>query len=169
MMNRKVSIYKFIAYGFLAIAVFLVQTSAGLDLRVAGIRLDLLPAVVAAVALFEGAGYGTLVGGVTGVLYDLAGTGIEGLYPIFFLVFGMMAGFFGERYFKKNFLAVLVMTGAALFFIGIFRGGVSLSLLGGVEFSAAVKTVAMETAAGMIGSPIVYLAVYGINGKLKIE
>jgi hypothetical protein len=27
----------------------------------------------------------------------------------------------------------------------------------------------METAAGMIGSPIVYLAVYGINGKLTIE
>lgn len=60
-------------------------------MRIFGSAVDLLPALVTAAALLGGPAEAAVVGVMVGICYDLSFTGVDGLYPLFFLLFGYAA------------------------------------------------------------------------------
>ena len=79
-------------------------------LHLFGARLDLLFSVPAAVALFETPAVGAAVGLMTGILYDLAGTGVEGLLPLYFMLFATFAAAISGRYLRRIWPSHLLLT-----------------------------------------------------------
>jgi len=85
MQRDRTTTYKIVSYTIFLIVLYLLETATPLGgLKLFGARLDLLFSVPAAVALMENPAVGAAIGLTTGILYDLAGTGVEGLLPLYF-------------------------------------------------------------------------------------
>lgn len=44
-----------------------------------------------------------------GICYDLSFTGVDGLYPLFFLLFGYAAGKLCQRLLTRNYISMLIL------------------------------------------------------------
>ncbi|MDO5547575.1 MAG: rod shape-determining protein MreD [Eubacteriales bacterium] len=75
---------------------FVVESSLGIRISVFGAHFDFLPPLVAASALCLGCPAGLVCGTLAGLLYDVSGAGIQGLYPIYYMIFGIFCGLMGE-------------------------------------------------------------------------
>lgn len=92
MQREHISIPKLIAYVLFSVIIFALQTGTFGGMRIFGSAVDLLPALVTAAALLSGPAEAAVVGLTVGICYDLSFTGVDGLYPLFFLLFGYAAG-----------------------------------------------------------------------------
>ena len=88
MQREHISIPKLIAYVLFSVIIFALQTGTFGGMRIFGSAVDLLPALVTAAALLSGPAEAAVVGLTVGICYDLSFTGVDGLYPLFFLLFG---------------------------------------------------------------------------------
>ena len=79
-------IVKYIVYLLFLIVLYSIET-ANIPMEIMGFRIDLLPCVPAAVALMEGPVLGGFIGFMTGMLYDIGFIGVEGLFPIYYMLF----------------------------------------------------------------------------------
>ena len=79
------------------LAAYVCQTSLGLRVSIFGAHIDLLPPLLAAVGVVMGSGAGMVCGLVVGLLYDISGSGIDGVYPLYYMIWGIACGFYGER------------------------------------------------------------------------
>lgn len=77
-------------------AIYILQTSFGARLALFGGHLDLLPMVTAAAGFCMGSSAGLFCGLYAGILYD-AGAGIEGIYPMYYMFWGILCGYLGTR------------------------------------------------------------------------
>ena len=117
---------KLTGYLLLLFLFYLIETANGIPISVCGYRIEVLCCFVAAAALFDGPMLGGCVGFAVGVLYDLSFIGVEGAYPIYFMLFGIFAGFFAERFLQKIFPSMLLLTGSCILLLGAFRFPVML-------------------------------------------
>ena len=92
MQREQLSIPKVVLYILFVLLIYVLQTSLFGTWSIRGYHLDLLPALVAAAALLDGPVEGVIIGITVGLFYDLGFIGIDGLYPLFFLIFGFIAG-----------------------------------------------------------------------------
>ena len=92
MQREHISIPKLIAYVLFSVIIFALQTGTFGGMRIFGSAVDLLPALVTAAALLGGPAEAAVTGVTVGICYDLSFTGVDGLYPLFFLLFGYAAG-----------------------------------------------------------------------------
>ena len=115
MQRDRTTTYKIVIYAVFLVILYLLETATGLGgLHLFGARLDLLFSVPAAVALFETPAVGAAVGLMTGILYDLAGTGVEGLLPLYFMLFATFAAAISGRYLRRIWPSHLLLTAAAI-------------------------------------------------------
>lgn len=121
MQREQVSIPKLILYVLLSVLLFVLQTSILGGISIFGYRVDLLPALVAAAALLDGPREGAVVGIAVGLLYDLSTVGTDGLYPIFFLLFGLIAGGVSRLSLSRNYISMLILTAAEMLLSGLMR------------------------------------------------
>ena len=75
---------------------YVLQTAFGAHMRVFGGGLDFLPILTAAVGMCMGSSAGLVCGLYAGILYDL-GAGIEGLFPMYYMFWGILCGYIGEH------------------------------------------------------------------------
>ena len=87
MQREHISIPKLIAYVLFSVIIFALQTGTFGGMRIFGSAVDLLPALVTAAALLGGPAEAAVTGVTVGICYDLSFTGVDGLYPLFFLLF----------------------------------------------------------------------------------
>ena len=158
MQRDRTTTYKIVIYAVFLVILYLLETATGLGgLHMFGARLDLLFSVPAAVALFETPAVGAAVGLMTGILYDLAGTGVEGLLPLYFMLFATFAAAISGRYLRRIWPSHLLLT----------AGG--MLILRGIQFVAAailgqaypvlpfLRSMYGEILAAIVLSPLIYL------------
>lgn len=80
----------------LMVLCFVAESSVGIRVSVFGAHIDFLPPIIAASALFLGCPAGLVCGVLAGALYDVSGVGVEGLYPIYYMIGGIACGLYGE-------------------------------------------------------------------------
>jgi rod shape-determining protein MreD len=94
---------------------FIVESSLGIRITVFGAHFDFLPPIIAASAVCLGCPAGLVCGFLAGMLYDAAGAGIEGLYPIYYMFCGILCGLMSEtRKRQTNRLLMTVFFGVGM-------------------------------------------------------
>lgn len=154
---------KWAAYSFLLLAVYLVQSTAGLRLGFFGYAANLTPFLVASVALFEGHIGAASFGFAAGLLVDLSNVGPEGLWPGYYLLYGAFAGYFALKYFRPTFLAGLIFGAGAIAVAFLFQCVFYLVPVYGPSLLFFVKTFFSELLVSMVFSPLVFFPAKYIN------
>ena len=124
MQREHISIPKLIAYVLFSVIIFALQTGTFGGMRIFGSAVDLLPALVTAAALLGGPADVVAVHAVhacVGICYDLSFTGVDGLYPLFFLLFGYAAGKLCQRLLTRNYISMLILTAFECVLLGLLR------------------------------------------------
>ena len=130
MQRERISIPKIVLYIVVALLLYVLQSSWFGMWSIRGYHLDLMPALVAAAALLDGPAEGVIVGVAVGLFYDLGFVGIDGLYPLFFILFGLVAGAMSRLTLSGTYISMLLMTAcpppASTPLIAIFKAAVVL-------------------------------------------
>jgi len=150
-----------VCYGLILLAAYLVSTSST-PLRILDYRVDLLICVPAAVALMDGPYMGMAFGVATGIAYDMAMTGVEGLYPIYFMVFGVAAGLFARRFLRRIFPSMLLLTVACVVCLAAFRLLGMFILQLHFDLLLYLQRVCGEAMLTAVLSPLVYFPAYAV-------
>jgi len=134
----------------LVVVALAVQTSRWLRLPIAGVKPDLLLALVYYFARFEGAASGTILGFLVGLLEDLTNPAAFGLGALAKCTVGFLTGRYwaGRRMFKANWRAQMLTLFTAVvlhdfIYLLFYTGGHPLqflSLLVRVSLPSAVYT-----------------------------
>lgn len=161
MQRERPPVLKIVLYILFLILVYVLET-ANMPLSVFGFHIDLLPCIPAAVALMEGPLLGGLLGLLTGVLYDVGFVGVDGLFPIYYMLFGIAAGALSMRFLRRMFPSMLLLNTCGMLIISLFRYGFTVLLAGGTSFPLAFQSMCGEILVTVALSPIVYLPVRAI-------
>lgn len=121
MQREQICIPKVILYVVYALVFYAVQSSLFGAWSIRGFHLDLMPAFVAAAAVLDGPMEGVILGVTVGLLYDLGFTGMEGAYPVFFLLYGLFAGVFSRLALSRNYISVIMLNAVQMLLLGLIR------------------------------------------------
>ena len=165
MQRERLSIPKILLYILVALAVYVLQTSLFGAWSIRGYRLDLLPALVAAAALLDGPAEGVIVGIAVGLFYDLGFIGIDGLYPLFFMLFGLVAGAMSRLTLSGSYVSMLLMTAFEMVALGLLRYFTYLLPRAGASFVLVLQQIVGGTLLACLFSFIVYLPMRKISRK----
>ena len=154
MQREHISIPKLIAYVLFSVIIFALQTGTFGGMRIFGSAVDLLPALVTAAAL------------LSGICYDLSFTGVDGLYPLFFLLFGYAAGKLCQRLLTRNYISMLILTAFECVLLGLLRYLFSL-MHAGASFLIVLRQLAVGTVLTCLFCFIVYLPLRRLSGKSR--
>ena len=126
MQRELISIPKMLLYALVTILVYVIQTSVFGAHPLFGYHVDLLPAAVTAAALLDGPVEGAVVGLLAGVLYDVGLVGMDGIYPIYFMLYGLLGGLFSRTALAGGFLSMVLMNAFEMLLLGMLRYFVQL-------------------------------------------
>ena len=104
-----------VLYGLYLLAFLLLQNVIFSHIAPLGVRAMFMPALVVAVALFEGGRVGGLFGLTAGIVCDLFFSSQTVLFTVLFPVIGFTVGFLVDFFLNRRFFAYAVMAVAALF------------------------------------------------------
>lgn len=146
---------------------YVVQSSLGVRISIFSVHIDILPLIVAAAGIVMGSGTGFVCGFFAGLLYDVAGTSVEGLYPLYYLICGIVCGQLGANRFRHRQLrgtmlsvAGMIAALAAIRYLFSFQfGNISAWLL--------ILRTGLQIILALILSPIVLRIVRVISGQGK--
>ena len=163
MQRERISIPQIVLYIIAALLLYVLQTSWFGTWSIRGYHLDLLPAVVAAAALLDGPAEGAILGVTVGVFYDLGFIGIDGLYPLFFLLFGVIAGALSRLVLSGTYVSMLVMTALEMVVLGLVRYFVYLLPQAGASFLLVLRQIAGGTLLTCLFCFVVYFPMRKIS------
>lgn len=98
---------KYGSYALLLLGFFVLQSSRGTALWLGGATVNVLPFLVAAVALLDGPYAGGAFGFAGGVLLNLNNAGVEGFASLSLGLFGILFGLFGAYYLRNILFSAL--------------------------------------------------------------
>ena len=101
-----------------------------------------------------------------GICYDLSFTGVDGLYPLFFLLFGYAAGKLCQRLLTRNYISMLILTAFECVLLGLLRYLFSL-MHAGASFLIVLRQLAVGTVLTCLFCFIVYLPLRRLSGKSR--
>ena len=140
MQREHISIPKLIAYVLFSVIIFALQTGTFGGMRIFGSAVDLLPALVTAA--------------------------VDGLYPLFFLLFGYAAGKLCQRLLTRNYISMLILTAFECVLLGLLRYLFSL-MHAGASFLIVLRQLAVGTVLTCLFCFIVYLPLRRLSGKSR--
>lgn len=151
-------VLKFICYGLLTVLVYLLETGTPLHrAELLGVSVDVLACVPAGVALFEGPALGAAVGFLTGLLYDLAGNGLEGLYPLYYMLFAALAGGISGRWLRRMWPSHLLLTAGGMLALRLIQFGLMSIVESDFPALMYLQIMYAQVLAALIISPVIYL------------
>ena len=104
-------------------------------LRLWSLRAEVMPFVVAYIAIFFGKEWGAGFGCFAGILVDAASGKTAGYYTLYLMIAAILVGIVSERYFRTHFLAS-VASGYLVYLLGnLIRMLVVLVIPGKASFS----------------------------------
>ena len=165
-MRERIPVVKIVCYCVLAVVVYVLETAAGLP-RILGFAIDLLPCVPAAAALFDGPVAGAVAGVVTGLLYDVGMIGVEGLLPVYYMLFGLLAGLLSRRFLGKMFPSMLLLTSFEMLLLGLLRGVAAMLLYTGAAPLRLFQSLCGGILVTALLSPLVYFPARAISRRFE--
>ena len=162
MQREQISIPKNILYAVLILVFYALQTSLLRSLTFRGYHIDLLPCFVAAAALLDGPAEGVITGVMVGVLYDLGYPGLDGMYPLFFLLYGLVAGNLSRSVLSRNYISVLMLTFLEMMVLGVLRFFLYL-----MPHGASFGLVLQQTVGGALLTVAFAFLVYWPMGRIS--
>ncbi|MDP4110103.1 MAG: hypothetical protein Q8878_08765 [Bacillota bacterium] len=160
---------KWAAYGMLLLVLFLIETAYRFKLTVLGVRPDIIPFFIAALALYEGPGCAAVIGFISGLLCDFVQPGLDGFLPLFYTAAGLGIGFVSEKYFRKNIFSALLLGASASVLLNLLRFIFYYALLFNASVLTGVKITFSELLLSLLFSPVVYYGVRLINRHFDDE
>lgn len=146
---------------------YIVQSSLGVRISIFSVHIDVLPIVIAAVGIVMGSGAGLACGLFAGLLYDVAGTGAEGLYPLYYLICGIACGQLGINRFRNH-----PLLGTMIGVAGMIAALAAIRYLFSFQFGdmntwLLIIRTGLQIILALILSPIVLRIVRAISGQTK--
>lgn len=166
MQKEQPVVLKYVVYTIFLVLVYSIET-ANMPLKILGFRVDILPCIPAAVALMEGPVLGGFIGFMTGMLYDVGLIGVDGLFPIYYMLFGILAGALSMKFLRRMFPSMLLLSTCGMMVIGLLRYGLSLMLISKVPFPLAFQAMCGEILISIVLSPIVYFPIRNISRRFE--
>ena len=112
---------KWTAYGLLILLVTLLQATEGLIPPIFGVRPLLVVPLTVCIAMFVGPTGGAAAGIACGILWDLYGARLLGFNALLLLVTGCLCGLLITLLMRNNLLTALLLSAAALLFVGMMN------------------------------------------------
>lgn len=112
---------KWTAYGLLILFVTLLQATKGLIPPVFGVRPLLVVPLTVCIAMFVGPVGGAAAGIACGILWDLYAARLLGFNALLLLVTGCLCGLLITLLMRNNLLTALLLSAAALLFVGMMN------------------------------------------------
>ena len=112
---------KWTAYGLLILLVTLLQATKGLIPPVFGVRPLLVVPLTVCIAMFTGPVGGAAAGIACGILWDLYAARLLGFNALLLLVTGCLCGLLITLLMRNNLLTALLLSAAALLFVGLMN------------------------------------------------
>lgn len=151
-------VLKFICYGLLNILIYLLETGTPLHrAELLGVQVDVLACLPAAAALFEGPALGAAIGFLTGLLYDLAGNGLEGLYPLYYMLFAALAGGVSGRWLRRIWPSHLLLTAGGMLALRLIQFGLLAVIDSGFPALPFLQSMYAQVLVALLFSPVIYL------------
>ena len=163
MQRERISIPQIVLYLLLALILYVLQTSWFGTWSIRGYHLDLLPAIVAAAALHDGLVEGVILGVAVGLFYDLGFIGVDGLYPLFFMLFGLVAGALSRLALSGSYVSMLLVTAFEMIVLGLIRYFVYLLPQAGASFLLVLQQIVGGTLLTCVFCFIVYFPMRKIS------
>lgn len=163
--EHRLPVKRIACYVLVLLAVFLVG-AAPVPLEIQGYRIDLLGCVTAAISLMEGPYLGMAFGILTGLFYDIGRSGVEGFYPMYYMLFGIAAGIFANRFLRRIFPSMLLLTAAAVIGVDLFRLFGLVLLQQRFDLLYYAQSSCGEALLTVLLSPLVYLPIRTIYHRL---
>ena len=145
-----------VLYGLYLLAFLLLQNVIFSHIAPLGVRAMFMPALVVAVALFEGGRVGGLFGLAAGIACDIFFSSQTVLFTVLFPVIGFAVGFLVDFFLNRRFFAYAMLALAALF-LSAFAQMFPLLVYHGQGSWALWRTAILQT---LWGVPFVWPAYY---------
>ena len=145
-----------VLYALYLLGALLLQNVIFSHIAPLGVRAMFMPALVVAVALFEGGDLGGWFGLAAGVVCDLFFAGQSVLFTVLFPVIGFVVGLLADFYLNRRFFSYAVMAVLALF-IAAFAQMFSLLVYRGQGSWALWRNAILQT---LWSVPFIYPAYY---------
>ena len=145
MQRELISIPKMLLYALVTILVYVIQTTVFGAHPLFGYHVDLLPAAVTAAALL-----------------DVGLVGMDGIYPIWFMLYGLLGGLISRTALAGGFLSMVLMNAFEMLLLGMLRYFVQLMREGASFLLVLHQTVGGTLVACMLCF-IVYLPMRRIS------
>ncbi len=165
MQREQLSIPKILLYILFALLIYVLQTCLFGTWSIRGYHLDLLPALVAAAALLDGPVEGVIIGVTVGLFYDLGFIGIDGLYPLFFLIFGFIAGEMSRLTLSGSYVSMVLMTAFEMVVLGLVRYFAYLLPQTGASFGLVLRQIIGGTLLACLFCFIIYGSMQKISRR----
>ncbi len=150
------SVRRTVLYGLYLLAFLVLQNVIFSHIAPLGVRAMFLPALVVAVAMFEGGNVGGLFGLAAGILGDLFFSGQTVLFTVLFPVIGFGAGLLADFYLNRRLLTCVIL-GVAALALSAFAQMFSLLVYQGQNSFALWGTAILQT---LWSVPFLFLAWY---------
>lgn len=144
---------------------FILESSLSLKISVFGAHFDFLPPIIASAAVCLGCPAGMVCGLLAGILYDASGMPVEGLLPIYYMVWGIIGGFVGERYRRRPMRCVLALSIGMTIVLSLIRCLFYFQFITTLAPLMFVKSVLTHTVMTAVLCPIVFVVIRRIAGK----
>lgn len=165
MQREYVSIPKIVLYILFALLVYVLQSTIYGTWSLRGYHLDLLPALVVAAALLDGPAEGVIIGITVGLFYDMGFIGIDGLYPLFFLIFGFIAGEMSRLTLSGSYVSMVLMTAFEMVVLGLVRYFAYLLPQTGASFLLVLRQIVGGTLLACLFCFVIYLPMQKISRR----
>lgn len=143
---------------------FVLESSLSLRISVLGAHFDLLPPIVAAAGICLGSPAGIICGIVAGLMYDCSGAEVEGLYPLYFMCWGIFSGMIGERHRVRQLNMIIMLSIEMTVLLSLIRYLFYFQFVMDTSLIFVIKAIVASALLTMLVCPFVYLAVRAIAG-----
>jgi rod shape-determining protein MreD len=116
------------------VVLYLLQSSFFIHLELAGVVPNLLIILTATAGIVSGSREGCIIGFFCGLLMDLTGGGIVGMYALGYLIAGYLAGIVNRFFYKEDITFPILLVAGTDFFYGLYMYFFGFLTRGRMEF-----------------------------------
>ena len=164
-MNRTVSsVLRVVACAVVLVLCFVLESSLSIRISLFGAHFDLLPPLIAAISVCLGCPAGLVCGALGGMLHDASGTSVEGLMPLYYMLWGIAGGMVGERYRVRQLNTIVLLSVGMTVLLSLIRYLFYFQFVTESGLLVFVKGMILQAVLTAVLCPLVYWAVRHITG-----
>lgn len=133
-----------ILYAAVVAAALILQNVVLCRIPIFGVKAMIIPAVIAAIGLFEDGLWGGIFGIAAGLCCDMASIGTTVLMTVVFALIGFLSGLLTQLYINKKLYSYVILALLALLLLALVQT-VPLWIYSGARLSALVKTGLLQS------------------------